>query len=208
MLDEVINNGGAAGDDIQDACGEAGFVREFDFAERAERDFFAGLEDEGVAAGDGHGPHPERDHDGEVERSDADAHTQGDAIDEGVDTDAALIFGAAEGTADGDLREGFAHHECGRGAGEFDAVDAAADVAACFGEGLAVFLHDERGEFIEMLFENDLVLEHELAAIADGHRGPGGESFVCGLHGGFGAALGIEIDLCDCFAGGGIDYGV
>jgi len=213
--DEMVGDGGAARDEVEDAGGEAAphsFVCEFDFADGGEGDFFGGFEDEGVAAGDRDGPHPEGDHDGEVEGGDADADAEGDAIDGGVQAhshDAAgFVLGATKRGRDGDLGESAAYHEDGGGAGEFDAIDAAPDVAACFGEGLAVLADDGGGEFVEVGFEGLLVAEEVLAAVADGGGGPGGEGACGGGDGVVGGADGVEVHVGEGLRGGGVGDGV
>ena len=76
-------------DDVEDAVWEAGFFEHLGQKERGAGVALAGLEDEGVAAGNGDGEHPHRHHRGKVERRDAgdDAErlAHGPAIDAGAD---------------------------------------------------------------------------------------------------------------------------
>ena len=80
MRDETIDRIRSTDNEIQHAVGQSCFIGQLHFADRAERHLFTGLEDERVAAGDGHGPHPHGHHDREVEWRDAGAHTKGQSF--------------------------------------------------------------------------------------------------------------------------------
>jgi hypothetical protein len=101
---------------------------------------FARLQDEGVAAGQRHREHPARHHAREVEGCDAGHYAQRLAQRPVVD-------------AGGDLVGVVALEQLRDAAGELDDVDAAADLALCVGEDLAVFGGDDRGQRVLVLVE-------------------------------------------------------
>ena len=200
VAQDGVNSFASAVHEVEHSVGETSFLRKLRDADRGERDFFARFEDEGVAAGDGHGPHPERDHGGEVEGRDAGDDAEG--LADGIAVDAARhVF------------ERLAHKERRGTAGELDVFQSAADVAPRFGEGFAVFAGDALGQLLEMFLEQDLEL-HEDAGALDG-RGfhPGGEGVGGGADGlvdDIGAAeRGFGDDLADgrIVDGGGGDAG-
>jgi hypothetical protein len=157
----------------------------------AEGDFFAGLEDDSVAGGDGGGDHPQRDHGGEVERGDAGDHADGLAQLGDVD-------------AGGGLFEGFAFHVVDQAGAEFDVLEAAGDLAVGVVEDLAVFGGDDRGEFAAAGGDDLAEVEHDVRAL--GHAGgpPGGGGGFGGVDGG-GEGGGVgEGDLAGLDAGGGV----
>ena len=126
MREQAVDDGAAAVDDVEDALRAAGLFEELAEEDGGEGDFLARLQDEGVAARDRGGIHPERHHRGEVERRDADAdaerHVDGVAIDSARD-----------------IPQRVAEEECGDAAGVFDVFEAAENGAAGFGVRLAVF---------------------------------------------------------------------
>ncbi len=133
MFEEAIDGDAISLNDVEDSVGKAGLLHEFGQEERGAGVFLGWLQDEGVAAGDGVGEHPERHHGGEVERGDAgdDAERLAELIDVNA---AAGLFGEA------------ALEEVGDAAGEFDVFEAARDFAEGVGQGLAVFEGDEFGD--------------------------------------------------------------
>ena len=158
-------------DDVEHARRQPGLGQQLGHEHRARGIALAGLEDEGVAAGDGHGVHPHRDHAGEVERGDAGNHAQGLAQGPVVD-------------AGGDLVGEVALEELGHTAGELDDVDAAGDFALGVGEDLAVFGGDHRGQGVAVLVEQAQEGVHDPRAADRGHVGPGGERGLGAGHGG------------------------
>ncbi len=145
MAEECIHRLASAMDDVEDACRQAGLHGDLRDADRGERDLLARLEDERVAAGDGHRPHPKRNHGGEVERRDS-----GD--------DAEWLPDRVAIDAAGHVLERLAHEECGGAAGIFDVLQSAPNVPAGLGHRLAVFTGHAHGEFLEMVLEHDLEL--------------------------------------------------
>ena len=85
-------------------------------------------------------------------------------------------------------------HEHRNAAGDLDIFDAAAQFALRLGQGLAVFGGDDRGQLVEMLFEQRLELEKKLHAVRGRRGAPGGESGVGGLDRG--------VDFCRGACGG------
>ncbi len=83
VLQERVHRDGVTVEDIEDTVGHAGLLGQLGQEERWRWVLLGGLEHEGVPACDGVGQHPERDHDREVERSDAGHHAEG--LEDGVD---------------------------------------------------------------------------------------------------------------------------
>ena len=143
--EDGVDGFASAMDEIEHTGRKSGFFRELRDADRGERDFFAGFEDEGISAGDGHGPHPERDHGGEIEWRDAGRHAE--RLADGVTIDAT-----------GHVFERLAHEERGGAAGEFDVFQSAADIATRLGQRFAVLAGHALGQFLKVVFEQDLKL--------------------------------------------------
>jgi hypothetical protein len=178
-------------DDVEHPVGQAGLAEGFGKPQGGRGDLFAGLEDDGVAGGDGGGDHPQRDHGGEVERGDAGDHADGLAQLGDVD-------------AGGGLFEGFALHVVDQAGAEFDVLEAAGDLPVGVVEDLAVFGGDDRGEFAAAGGDDLAEVEHDVRAL--GHAGgpPGGGGGLGGVDGG-GEGGGVgEGDLAGLDAGGGV----
>ena len=94
-------------------------------AGHGERDALGRLEDEGVAAGNGVGQKPERDHRGEIEGNDGGDDAERLADHHFVD-------------AGSDVFEVVALHHHGDAAGDFDVFDGAAEFGFGFAEGFAI----------------------------------------------------------------------
>lgn len=71
VLQEAVDGDLVAVDDVEDAVGQSGLAEQLGEPEGGRGVLLAGLEDEGVAAGDGEREHPHRHHGREVERRDA-----------------------------------------------------------------------------------------------------------------------------------------
>ena len=117
------------------------------------------LQDEGIAAGHGHGAHAARDHDREVERRDARHHAQRLA-------DRPRIH------VGGDLFGEVALHVVGDAAGEFHDLQAAPDLALGIVEGLAVLQRHQARQIVEALFHQALEIEHHALAPERRRRRP------------------------------------
>ena len=125
-----------------------------------ERHLLARLEDEGVAAGDGDGIHPERHHGREVEGRDAGADAE------------RLADGLAVNAA-GDVLQRLAHEQGRHAAGELDHLDAALHVAARLDEGLAVLAGVAADQLIEVLLQQRLEAEEDAGAVGRRRFPPG-----------------------------------
>ena len=129
--------------DVEDAVGQTGLLPELGDPHRGGRVPLAGLEDEGVAAGDGHREHPHRHHGREVERRDAGDHAERLPEGERVDVGGHLVGEVALEQARDAARE-------------LDDLEAALHLAQRVGEDLAVLVGDQLGDLAR-------VRVHELA---------------------------------------------
>ncbi len=184
--------GAVAGEEIEDAGGQAGFVEDFGDEECGEGGLFGGFEDDGVAAEEGGGRFPDGDGAGEIPGGD-----EGDR---------------AEGNAEG-VEEAIVHEGGDGGAGEegilvgveVEEADGAVDFALGFGDDFAFFLDEEGGGFIAAFLE-------ELGGgfqVGAAFGGGGGGPFVEGIAGGVDGVLDIDgigdLTLADNFgAMGGV----
>ena len=96
-------------------------------------------------------------------------------------------------------------HHHGNAAGHFDVFDGAAHLGFGFGEGLAVFLRDDAGDVVDVIFEQHLQLEQRLDAVFGRSAAPVGERRGGGFDGRVDFSGIGERDLREDFAGGGID---
>ena len=92
--------------------------------------------------------HPQRHHEREVVRRDADADA--DRVPDRFGVDVA-----------GDVRQDLARDQARDAAGELDDLDAAVHLGPGLGERLAVLARDERGQLLEVLFQQRAEAEHE-----------------------------------------------
>jgi hypothetical protein len=164
VVKDGFDSGAVALNDIENAVGEAGLLEEFGESEWGEGDLLRGLENEGVAAGDGDGEHPHGNHGGKVEGGDACDHAERESA--GVAIDAWADF------------EEFAGDELWEGAGVFDDFETFFDTGFGFGGELAVFARNEEGEFVDILFDEVFEFEEDLDAVFDREGRPRGESLV------------------------------
>jgi len=67
-------------------------------------------------------------------------------------------------------------HHHGNATGDFDVFDCASHLGFGFGEGLAVFLRDDAGNVVEVIFEQHLQLEQWLDAVFGRRAAPFGEA--------------------------------
>ncbi|MPN03914.1 hypothetical protein SDC9_151149 [bioreactor metagenome] len=127
-------------DHVEHARRQTGFQRQLRDEQGAGWIALGRLEHEGVAAGHGHGPHPQRHHGGEVERSDASGHAQRLELAPAVDAGA-------------DVAAVFALEQLRCVAGVFDIFNAALQLAVRIGQHLAVFGGDECGDLVGVFFQ-------------------------------------------------------
>ena len=136
---------------LEHALGQAGLEEQLGQPHRHRRVALTGLEDERVAARQCRAGLPQRDHRGEVERRDAGDDAERLAQRVHVDAGAgALGVLALEQVRDADR--------------ELDDLDAALDVAARVGEGLAVLEGQQLGEFVDVLVDQLDELHHHAGA--------------------------------------------
>jgi hypothetical protein len=131
MIEQGADSLFTAVDEVDDAGRKADLIDEFKDALLNEGILFRGFDDEGTAAGDGIGPEPEGDHEGEVEGSDGSADAQRLVDDFFIDAACGPVF------------QTIAHHERGDAAGGFGIFEAALDLAAGVVEGFAHIGGDE-----------------------------------------------------------------
>ena len=157
MVEEGVDRHRVAVHDREDPLGQAGLPPQVGDEERRRRVALGGLEDEGVAAGDGHRVHPHGHHDREIERGDARHHAQRLADRRRVDPV-------------GDVLGELPLQQMGYATGELDHLDAARHLAEGVLGDLAVLGGDQPGE----------VLPVAVGQIAEAEQdaGPGGERRV------------------------------
>ncbi|MPM84852.1 hypothetical protein SDC9_131928 [bioreactor metagenome] len=148
-----------AGDDVEDAVGQAGLPVQAGDDHRGGRRRGRRLQHEGVAGGDGDRVHPHRHHHREVER--ADAGDDADRLAQGVD-----VHAGRDVVGDLTLQ--------GRGnvAGEVEGLPAALDLTDGVGEGLAVLVHDGGGQLVLMVEDQLAHPEHDVHPLGQRHLAP------------------------------------
>src|SRR3546814_9365307 len=151
MVEDRVDHFLVAVDGLENPLGHPGFEEEFGQAHGERGVALARLHNEGVADDGRDRAHPQRDHRGEVERRDARADP--DRLAHRIDVD------AGAGT-DGI----FALQHMRRGAGEFDDVEPALDVAARVGDHLAMLGGQHLRELIHIGFDEALEFEHHARA--------------------------------------------
>ncbi len=110
---------------VEHARRYAGFQRQLHQQHGRQRVLFGRFEHEGVAADDGHGEHPQRDHRREVERGDTGAYA--DWLAQGVGIDTA-----------GDVLGELAHLQGANGRSVLDHFQATENIAFSVGHGFAL----------------------------------------------------------------------
>jgi len=148
----------------------AGFQRQFAQAHGDHRVLLGWLEDEGIAGGDGHGEHPQRDHRREVERGNAGADAQ--RLQQGIGIDAR-----------GDVVRQLAELQVADTGGVLDHFQAAEHVALGIGQGLALFGSEDRRQLLHVLADQLLVLEEDARTRTDRCLAPGLEGFLAASDG-------------------------
>src|ERR1700719_4221217 len=172
---------------------QSGFFEKFVNVAHGERDALGRLQDERVSRGDGVRQVPERDHAGKVEGNNGSGDAEGLANHHLVD-------------AACDVFEVVALHHHGNAAGDLHVFNCPAHLSFGFSEGLAVFLRDDAGDVVDVIFEQHLQLEERLDAVFGGRAAPLGKSGGGGFDG-LADFSGIgKLDLGQRFSRGGIDY--
>ena len=132
VVEQGVDRLGVAVDDGEHAVGQSGVAPQLGDQLRRRRVALGRLEDERVAAGDGHRVHPHRDHHREVERGDAGHHAERLADRRGVDPGR-------------DVLAELPLQQVGDAAGELDDLDAAGHLAPGVLQHLAVLGGDQAG---------------------------------------------------------------
>ncbi len=190
--EDGVDGGLVAVDDVEDAVREAGFLEHFGEEDGGGGVALGGLEDEGVAAGDGEREHPERDHGGEVEGRDAGDDAERLAHGPGVDAGA-------------DLLGEFALEELADAGGVLDVFEAAHDLAFGVGEDFAVLAIEEGGDLVHAGLEDVAQAEEDAGAAERRLRGPVGEGAGGGFDGGVQLGFGCEGNVGLHGAGGRVE---
>ena len=134
------------------------------------RNFFGRLQHERVAACDGERPHPHRHHRREIERRDANAHTNRLSNSMAVDSARYVV-------------QRIAHHQTGHAAGHFHHLDGPAHFHAGIVNRLAVFGGQRGGQIVRVFFEQRLIPEERLHALHNRNFAPLQIGSVGGLDG-------------------------
>ncbi|MNK99403.1 hypothetical protein D3C87_1197960 [compost metagenome] len=183
MSAEPVHHVLAAMHDVEHTGRNARLDRQLHQEHGRHRVLFGRLEHEGVAAGDGHREHPQRNHRREVERGNAGAHA--DWLAQGVGIDAT-----------GDVFSELAHLQAADGAGVLDHFQATENIAFGVGNGLALLGAQDRGDALGVFANQRLELEHDAHPRADGRQLPGLEG-----------AMGRTDGRVDFFGGGKRHFG-
>ena len=180
-----------AGNNVEQAVGQAGLLVEAGDDQRGAGDNRGNLEDEGVTGGQGDRMHPHGDHGREVEGAnagdDADGLTQGMHIHAGRRLVGEL---ALEGSIDA--------------AGKVDGLTAAGDLAEGVAVGLAALAHDGVSNLILVIDDELAELEHDVHALGQGGAAPLLLRVAGDLDDMIEAMLVSQGELVDDLAGGGV----
>ena len=179
--------------DAQHAVGQAGLLPQRGDGVDGRRVLLAGLDDHGVAAGDGDRHEPQRHHGREVERAD-DGH-DAQALPDRVDVDLGRgVLGEA------------ALHQVRDAAGELGDLEATGDLTEGVGEDLAVLGGDQRGDVLLALVEQLAEPEEHLGALGQRDAAPaGGPGLVRGGDDLVDEVGRGEVELAALHAGGGVE---
>ena len=180
-----------AGDDVEQAVGQAGLLVEAGDDQRGAGDDRGDLEDEGVAGGQSDRVHPHGDHGREVEGADAGDDADGLAQGVHVHTGRGLV---GELTLEGSVDA----------AGEVDGLATAGDLTEGVAVGLATLAHDGVGDLILMIDDELAELEHDVHALGQGRAPPFLLRIAGDLNNMVEAMLVGESKLIDDLAGGGV----
>lgn len=184
VFDNGFSDFAVAGDDADDAFGDARFLADFGEEEGGEGGEFGGFEDDGVAHGEGGGDLPAQHEEGEVPRNDLAADADGLVVGE---------FGVAELGPSGVVVEV---------SGDEGDVDVAG-----FADGFAVVEGFEDGEESRVFLDFARDGVEDFGSFGSRKTLPGGEGFFCGLDGLVDLLGGGLGDLGEFFSVGGVEGG-
>jgi len=157
-------------DHVEDSIGKSRLFPEGSDPEWSGRVFFAGLQHDRVASGNGDREEPHGHHDGEVERANNSHNTEG--LFQRINVD---IGRSVEGE--------IAFEEVGESARKLDDLLPAVDFTQSVRKHLAVFFGDDLGELVFTGLEKLTKLEHNIHAFCQRHDRPAGKSGVGNLDG-------------------------
>ena len=178
---------------VQHTRWQAGLQGQFSHQQSAAGVALRGFQDEGVAAGHGHGPHPQRHHHGEVERGDAGGDAQAlklaPRVDVGADVFAVLAF-----------------EQLRRVRGVFDVFNAALQLAHGVAQHFAVLGGDQRANFVGVVFQQNFELAHDAGAFERRRGAPSGVGRLGAGNGEFHGELVSQQNALFGQAGGGVEH--
>jgi hypothetical protein len=167
VVEQGVDGGLIAVDEVDHAGGETGLVQQREDKVLRERDLLGGLDDEGVAGGDGVGQKPEGDHGREVKGADGGEDAERPAHRLFVDLAAGAVL------------QPIAHHQRGDASRHLDVLDGALDRAARVGQRLAVLRGNGARELLGVAHHQIPQREQVLRAIQRWRIAPGGEGALC-----------------------------
>jgi len=182
----------SAVDKIEHALWQPGFFQQFCNFDRRQRNFFARLEHERVAARDGDGIHPERNHRGKIKRGDAGANPE--RLADGLAINAAR-----------DILQNLAHQQRRHAQRKLDNLDAALHVTARFNQRLAVFARVAANEVLKIILQQHFEPAKDARPLHRRRFHPGRKRGVRRLDGGVHIRDRAGGTFSDDFADGGIE---
>ena len=173
-----------AGNQVEDAVGDAGFGKDFGQFDGGQRGDGRRLEYDGVAADEGGGHFPGGDGNGKVPGGNDADHAQGpaDGVGDGVGE-----FGGG----------GVAEHPAALAGGVFNDIHRAADFATGIGQGFAFLLGDGAGDFVGAAFHDVQGAKEYLGAGRGGGVGPAGGGVGSGGDGAEGILRVGELEMAE-----------
>jgi len=164
MVADVVNDGLSTLDAVNDTAGNTRLGEEIDDELSGVGDSLGRLDDEGVSGGDGHGVHPEGDHSGEVVGGNTSADTEGGSVRSDID-----ILG--------NVGKGLSLHERVERASVLSNFVTTEDISLGISVGLTVLPDNGGGEFVVVLLQEFLEVEHVADLLGDGNESPCLEGF-------------------------------
>ncbi|MGY4375356.1 hypothetical protein ACVWZ3_002995 [Bradyrhizobium sp. i1.3.6] len=159
IVEDGVDSFLVAVDDVEDASRQARLDHQLGEHHRHAGVALGRLQDEGVAAGDGRGKLPHRDHRREVERRNA--RNDAERLAHGIDVDpGAGAFGI------------FALHQMRDAAGELRDFEAALNVALGIRHGLAMLTREQLGELVVVALHQLDEFHHDAGPALRVGRGP------------------------------------
>src|SRR5437868_5842914 len=146
MIEERIDDGLAAIDQVQHAFRQPDLIHQFEYPPHGERHPLRGLQDKRISGGDRVRQKPERNHSRKIKRNDCGDYTQRLPDHSFVDASSHVFQVVA------------LHHHW-NSASHLDVFDSATPLGFGFRESLAVLLGEDAAEFVHAIFKKLLQLE-------------------------------------------------